>query len=287
MTYPPHDPYRAPQPNPCSYQGSSQPPGHFAPPAGHSPPQQMPRPGRGGGRAPWVIGGVATAVVAVVLAIAGLALLRSDPVPSTAADLPATSSNLPPLDMFRTDIRGADYSRQLDVVVPFLEDRRATSLAGIERYLPDPNQFDGDKKAAQELLNRFSADIQTAASQQNIYLGRNLLSGVYTDTAQSRESIGLQLGDGVQFVQRRLADAVSQHYSGGVIKLGTTTIEIDSDTFLINAIDQNDLSGAWNVYITQRQSQDGKYIVPVVLAEAKYGDRGFVMDVQNWKPRDS
>lgn len=139
----------------------------------------------------------------------------------TTLDRPvATSTELPPLDMYQTDIRHSDFARQLDVTVPFLEQHRQESLEAIKDKLPNPDELTGEKKEMQILLNNFSADIRTASTQENTVLGRNLLASLYTETAPSKWSIGEQIGDGGGVItQRRAIDAVSNSYSGGIIHL--------------------------------------------------------------------
>ncbi|UXA19089.1 hypothetical protein [Mycobacterium sp. SMC-4] len=206
---------------------------------------------------------------------------------------PGTSvaqGELAPLDMYYTDIRGEDYGRQLDVVAPYLEEKRDASKATFgANELPDPTKLSGDKKWVQEVLNRISYDIKTASLEQNTTLGRNLLSGVYGPGAESMLSMSALIGNGQgEISARKMVDAVSERFSSGEIDFGTRKIDIKTDTILANIIDMNNAS-VWNMYISTYASQDGEHKVPVIVAMVSPENRNFRSGdlVPTWRPKPS
>lgn len=198
-----------------------------------------------------------------------------------------SSLELPPLDIYSTDTRGQDYGRQLDVVVPFLEEQRQSSSETFdEGELYDPNIFTGEKKWAQTTLNNFSYDIRTASLQANPVLGRNLLAGTFAPSANSQDSISRQIGSGTGPISfRSIADQVSDKYTSGTIDLGVDQIPVNGETTLINTIDM-DTSTAWNIYVTEHVSQNGEHKVPTIVAMVEYGHRAFVSNIKDWAPKE-
>lgn len=240
------------------------------------------------------IGGVAAAAVAVG---GGLAA-KGESDRADRAETVATGEVVPGqvLDMYQLDLANADYAKRLDVVLPFLEQHRQESINAIKSQMPNHALFDasnltGDKKRAQEIMTNIGADVWTATSQQNTTLGRNLLSGVYADSATTLDKVKAQVGNGKgPVIYRAQVDTVSKSfYTGTVNLLNNQKININgSETMLINVMDGEDHS-VWNVYVSERTSQDGKHHTPVVLAMVEYGDPGFVdgSKVTDWQPNNS
>ena len=136
-------------------------------------------------------------------------------------------------------------------------------------------------------MNELSYNLRTVVRQTNTTLSKNLLAGVYAIDSPTYETAHNQIGKGLKpLTLRYQVDTTSNHFTSGTIDLGERKIYIDSDTQLINAVDM-DSSSAWNVYVSQHESQDGKYQVPVIVALVEYGHPGFVQggtDVENWQP---
>lgn len=187
-----------------------------------------------------------------------------------------------PLDMFNTDITHEDYGRQLEVTIPYLEERRAQSMqeAIAERELQnkthftDPSEFAGNPALmqAQQDQNDISADLWTISKESNLTLARNLLNSVFWNNPENGNdafdnNVKL-LGDGKKFLVLNYVFEVSPTYTRGT--LGNAQTE-GQPTYLaqVNNYTDKDSIPLYDVVIGNRTSQSGKYSKKVVLNTIK------------------
>lgn len=187
-----------------------------------------------------------------------------------------------PLDMFNTDITHEDYGRQLEVTIPYLEERRAQSMqeAVAERELQnkthftDPSEFAGNPALmqAQQDQNDISADLWTISKESNLTLARNLLNSVFWNNPENGNdafdnNVKL-LGDGKKFLVLNYVFEVSPTYTRGT--LGNAQTE-GQPTYLaqVNNYTDKDSIPLYDVVIGNRTSQSGKYSKKVVLNTIK------------------
>lgn len=191
---------------------------------------------------------------------------------------------LPLLDIENQNISSYPYSRQLDAVLPFLEEHRQESLAELSSYLDNPDTLTGEKKQAQIDLNIISANIYTISQQQNRTLAVNLVSGAFKDNSAFSKQI--QSGEN-HIIERMAIDQVSKPFNSGYIVANTQRIEIKpgTNTRLMNVIDEN-TQQVYNHYVQDVADKDGDHVTPVIVATAVAFTPGFVFgeNVADWHP---
>jgi hypothetical protein len=198
------------------------------------------------------------------------------------------------MDMYQDDLSMLDSSLQLDVVLPFLAEHRQASIDAINAIpnhgLVNPDNYSGDKRNAQLILNNVAADLWTADTQDNTLLGKNLVSGVYANSPDTPyPAVGAQIarGHGTGYLEVHTLDAVSATFSKGVIAIPRQQpITITSETMLINSIDNSDVA-VYNSYVEIERSENGKFEAPIIISEVKCGSPGFVdgSRIADWQPQ--
>lgn len=204
--------------------------------------------------------------------------------PSDKKSIEGIDETLTLLDIENENTSSYPYYRQLDAVLPFLEEHRQESLDAISSYLDDPNSLTGDQKQAQIDLNIISANIYTTSQQSNRILARNLVAGSFKDNA----GFAKQIASGeTRIIERMAIDQVSKPFNSGTIVANTLRIEIKpgTNTRLMNVIDENNLQ-VYNHYIQDVTDKDGKHVTPVIIATAIALAPGYVTaeDVADWQP---
>ena len=198
---------------------------------------------------------------------------------------------LPLLDIENQDTSSYPYYRQLDAVLPFLDEHRQESLDALSSYLDDPNDLTGDKKQAQIDLNVICANMYTAAQQSNRTLARNLVSGALKNNGNNGNNLRKLIQSGeTEVINRYAIDQVSKPFNAGTIVINTESYEIkpNTNTRLMNIIDENKQQ-AYNFYIQDLKDKDGQHVTPVIIATAIAFSPGFVFgeDVADWQPQYS
>lgn len=195
---------------------------------------------------------------------------------------------LPSVDIVHDDIRALDYARQLDFVVPYLLEERSTADLG--RNLSTYEVQGEQEEWAQATLNDISRDLATAitAGKQSTVLGRNLLAGVYMPSAdRSKRDIenGIMLRQ-ERFAPRYIVVSVSRSFDSGFIDLGTSDLEIASETHLVNAVSM-DTASELNIYLAEQTSADRQHTVHAIAAIVGPESRLFLSGeyVPGWRPR--
>lgn len=192
-----------------------------------------------------------------------------------------------PLDMFNTDITQEGYGRQLEVTLPYLQERRAQSMqeAVAERELQnkthftDPSEHAGDpaKQAAQQDQNNISADLWTISKETNPILARNLLNSVFwNDPNNSNDAFDNTLkllGNGKgKILEPTYVFEVSPTYTQGLI---VDTQADGQPTYLAKLSSDND-GRIYEEVISKRISESGDFSTNVVVTTIKATEPVFV-----------
>jgi|GEM_PF-4552329 len=195
---------------------------------------------------------------------------------------------LPPLDMYNTDITHEDYGRQLDVILPYLEERREQSLREVADELnaenrvplPDPNQYPegSDMRRAVEDQLKITADLWTISGEQNTTLARNLLNGVFLDNPDSSTDAHDLTENLIGNGKGRIKEYTNVYEVSPPITQGTLgTTKIEGPESYVALLGSWTTGGkAYEQVISKRVSQDGKHSNDVVIESIQWGDRGFV-----------
>lgn len=208
---------------------------------------------------------------------------------NSAPEIPGReTAELRPLDIYNTDISHEDISRQLDVIMPILEQQRSTSAEAWKAEASpafqqlDPGVFSGKRKDAQRILNNFALDGLTASNQSGSTLKRNLIGGIYTPGTPSYRSVGKQIDDGAHPHDRQKALEVSDPFTNGTV--GDYHAN-GRETIIIKTLNMNKTEEpVAELVVNKVTSASGKYSAWLTEKVVYYGESDFIMDVDNWHP---
>lgn len=192
-----------------------------------------------------------------------------------------------PLDMFNTDITHEDYGRQLEVTIPYLEERRAQSMQEASNELDLQNRAnylkeselptDPAKRKAQIDQNNITADLWTISKETNTVLARNLLGAVYWNNPDSNDDaydndVKL-LGNGKgNILSQTVVVEVSPTYTRGVVG----NISTDGQPTYLVQVATGTSNDALEFVMSRRYAQDGKTSNTVLMDVVHYGQSDWV-----------
>lgn len=193
-----------------------------------------------------------------------------------------------PLDMFNTDITHEGYGRQLEVTIPYLQERRAQSMQEASDELDLQNRVntlkeselpsDPAKRQAQIDQNNITADLWTISKETNTVLARNLLGAVYWDNPDTNDDAfdnGARLignGEGKILAPATVMD-VSPIYTTGSV--GGVAVD-GQPTYLVQVVERTKEGAMYDMVISQRYSQNGEVSNPVVVKVIHDGQPNWV-----------
>lgn len=238
-------------------------------------------------------------IVGALFAIAALGLAGCGAESESAMNAGLTTSinrtELAPLDMFNSDITHEDYGRQLDVTLPYLQERRAQSMQEVKEQLDiknrinltDPNQYpEGSMmRKAQEDQNNITADLWTISKETNTTLARNLLNSVLqNDPGAEHDAYDLvakQIGNGKgYFLEPTYVFEASPLYNQGIL----AGVEVTGQSTYLVKLGSDSNGKIYEEVISERHSQDGKSSSPVVVRSIQYGGTNWVENPSQLKP---
>lgn len=203
----------------------------------------------------------------------------------------ATSVNpteLPPLDMYQSDITHEDYGRQLDVTLPYLREHRDQSMQEASDELDLQNRVntlkdselptDPAMRKAQIDQNNITADLWTISKETNTTLARNLLNAVFQDnpdsTSDAYDLVVDQIGNGKgKFLEPTTVVEVSPVFTSGVV--GGTNVD-GQPTYLVQLVSRTADGRVYEQVVSERYSQSRESTSPVVVRSIQYGDPTYV-----------
>lgn len=209
--------------------------------------------------------------------------------------VPDTAEQVP-LDMFNNDITHEDYSRQLDLTIPYLQERRAQSMQEASDELDLQNRAnylkesalpsDPTMRKAQIDQNNMTADLWTISKETNTVLARNLLGAVYWDNpangndAYDRDVKLIGNGQG-NILSQTVAVEVSPIYTTGSVG----GVDTDGQPTYLVQIATGTSNDALELVMSQRYSQDKKASNTVVVQTIQYGSPNWVDNPSQMAPR--
>lgn len=207
---------------------------------------------------------------------------------TSAPEVSGQGNELPPLDMYNTDITHEDYGRQLDVILPYLEEHREQSLREVADELnaenrvplPDPNEHPEGSDMHRAVIdqNNITADLWTISGEQNTTLARNLLNGVFWNNPESSTDAYDLTEELIGNGKGRIKEYTHVYETSPVITqgmLGTTEVE-GPESYIALLGSRTSGGKAYEQVIGKRVSQDGRHSNNVVIESIQWGDRGFV-----------
>lgn len=246
-----------------------------------------------------LVGGALVGLGGIITgAVIGLSSDKEAPTPHQTGSSPAATGEavpgqvaegeLSPLDMYNTDITHEDYGRQLDVILPYLEEHREQSLREVADELnaenrvplPDPNEHPEGSDMHRAVIdqNNITADLWTISGEQNTTLARNLLNGVFWNNPESSTDAYDLTEELIGNGKGRIKEYTHVYETSPVITQGMLgTTEIEGPESYIALLGSRTTGGkAYEQVIGKRVSQDGKHSNNVVIESIQWGDRGFV-----------
>ena len=197
------------------------------------------------------------------------------------------SSNTGAPDMFNKDITREDYGRQLDVTLPYLQERRAQSLkeASDELELQNranpllPSNMPADEtlRAAQIDQNNITADLWTVSKETNSILARNLLNAIFfNDLGNSNDAYDVSvrnIGSGKRILEPTTVVEASPTFTGD--ELGGFKIE-GQPSYVAQLVSRTEDAAAYEEVISLRNSQNGKSSGNVVMRNMRPNELYYV-----------
>ncbi len=208
------------------------------------------------------------------------------------------SSNveLAPLDMYQNDITNEEYGRQLEITLPYLQERRAQSMQEASDELDLQNRVNTLKESelpadpalrqAQLDQNNITADLWTISKETNTILARNLLNAVFWNNPDSNDDAfdnnARLIGNGKgKILAPTTVMGVSPIYASGSV--GGVAVD-GQPTYLVQVVERTKEGDMYDMVMSQRYSQDGKANSPVVVKVIHDGQPDWVDEPSQMTP---
>lgn len=177
----------------------------------------------------------------------------------------------------------ADLGPRLDVIVPFLEDKRAQSVIEINSELSrngrltleNPADFsDPNVVLATEISNEITADLWTASSQQDAVFGKELIAGIFEPGTAAYSITVDEIGNGLgRILSPTYVDSASPIFTEGTLGAG---VEVNgAPTIVMRKVDHNN-GRIFQQVVSIFKSQDGKSQKYIVRETQQSGGSGFL-----------